>query len=125
MRLSDRFLLTLLLSDLYQKQIVPEQEASEPQKYCSSAVNNVVVRCCFNKCLTRDKPSVTAVDVWSVGVIFLFFLTGRFPIFQSNDDIEALLEIATILGKKKIEVVAILHSNKSDIDLMYPSSLIS
>ncbi|KIY70359.1 kinase-like protein [Cylindrobasidium torrendii FP15055 ss-10] len=50
-----------------------------------------------------------AVDVWSVGVIMLFFLTRKFPLFQSSDDTEALMEIATILGQKKMEEAATLH----------------
>ncbi|KAE9407173.1 kinase-like protein [Gymnopus androsaceus JB14] len=51
-----------------------------------------------------------AVDVWSAGMILLFFLTRKFPLFQSNDDVEALMEIATIIGKKSIEEAACLHS---------------
>ena len=43
-------------------------------------------------------------------MILLFFLTGKFPLFQSNDDIEALMEIATIIGRQKMERTAILHS---------------
>jgi len=50
-----------------------------------------------------------AIDVWSAGVILLFFLTRKFPIFQSNDDIEGLMEIAVIIGKRKIERAATLH----------------
>lgn len=42
--------------------------------------------------------------------MFLFFLTGKFPLFQSNDDVEALMELATILGKRKMERAATLHS---------------
>ena len=43
-------------------------------------------------------------------MILLFFLTGKFPLFQSSDDIEALMEIATIIGRQKMERTAILHS---------------
>lgn len=46
-------------------------------------------------------------------MIFLFFLTGKFPLFQSNDDIEALMEIATIIGKRRMEAAATLHSKSS------------
>lgn len=53
--------------------------------------------------------SSTAVDVWSAGVIMLFFLTGKFPIFQSNDDVEGLMELVSIMGRKNIEKVATLH----------------
>lgn len=45
----------------------------------------------------------------------LSFLTGKYPIFNSNDDIEALMEIASIIGRRQMEKVATLHS-KSRID---------
>jgi cell division control protein 7 len=48
--------------------------------------------------------------MWSAGVILLFFLAGKFPLFQSNDDVEALMEIAAIIGRKKMEKAATLHS---------------
>jgi len=43
-------------------------------------------------------------------MILLFFLIGKFPLFQSNDDIEALMEIAAIIGRKQMEKTATLHS---------------
>ncbi|TFY55737.1 hypothetical protein EVG20_g9208 [Dentipellis fragilis] len=51
-----------------------------------------------------------AIDVWSAGMILLFFLIGKFPLFHSNDDVEALMEIASIIGRKKMEKTATLHS---------------
>lgn len=42
-------------------------------------------------------------------MILLFFLAGKFPLFQSNDDIEALMEIAAIIGSKAMEDAATLH----------------
>ncbi|KAF9098051.1 hypothetical protein BGX23_007208 [Mortierella sp. AD031] len=51
------------------------------------------------------KPTV-AIDIWSVGVILLCFLTGRFPFFHSDDDLEALLEIAVIFGQREMAKVA-------------------
>lgn len=54
--------------------------------------------------------AVIAIDVWSAGIILLFFLSKKFPLFQAGDDIEALMEIATIIGKAKMEKVATLHS---------------
>lgn len=40
----------------------------------------------------------------------LCFLTRRFPFFTSNDDTEALLEIAAIFGKRRMEKCAAMHS---------------
>ena len=51
-----------------------------------------------------------AVDMWAAGMILLFFLTCKFPLFQSNDDVEALMEVATIIGRKRMEKAATLHS---------------
>ncbi|KAH7930636.1 kinase-like protein [Leucogyrophana mollusca] len=50
-----------------------------------------------------------AIDVWSAGMIMLFFLTGKFPLLQSSDDVEALMEIAAIIGRQKMEKVAVVH----------------
>ncbi|KAJ4479077.1 kinase-like protein [Lentinula aciculospora] len=51
-----------------------------------------------------------AVDVWAAGMILLFFLAKKFPLFQSNDDTEALMEIATIIGRRNMEQTACMHS---------------
>jgi serine/threonine protein kinase len=53
-----------------------------------------------------------AIDMWSAGMILLFFLTGKFPLFQSNDDAEALLEIACIIGRRRMEKAATLHCER-------------
>jgi cell division control protein 7 len=42
--------------------------------------------------------------------MLLSILTQKFPIFNSNDDIEALMEIAAIFGRSAIERCAMLHS---------------
>ena len=54
--------------------------------------------------------SDVAIDVWSAGMILLFFLIKKFPLFQSGDDVEALVEIASIIGKRRMEKIATLHS---------------
>lgn len=60
--------------------------------------------------LLRCADQTVAIDIWSVGIIMLGFLTKRFPIFNSMDDVEALLELGTIFGKRRMEQVALLHS---------------
>lgn len=56
----------------------------------------------------------TALDIWSVGIMMLCFLTRRFPFFNSNDDTEALVEIAAIFGRKRMERCAAVHSKAFD-----------
>lgn len=71
------------------------------------------IHCCQKFVLDRTHVyfivQSEAIDVWSAAVILLAFLTGKFPIFQSNDDVEALMEIAVVLGKRNTERTATLH----------------
>ncbi|KAG8956707.1 hypothetical protein FRC04_000185 [Tulasnella sp. 424] len=60
--------------------------------------------------LLKCEDQTAALDIWSVGTILLSFLSGKFPIFNANDDVEALMEIAAILGKRKMEKCAQLHN---------------
>jgi cell division control protein 7 len=57
------------------------------------------------KC-TEQTPKI---DVWSAGVILLTILSRRFPFFNSVDDVEAMIEIATIFGQKRMQQTAFLH----------------
>ncbi|BGP29559.1 Cell division control protein 7 [Rhodotorula toruloides] len=60
--------------------------------------------------LLKCPDQTVALDIWSVGIILLCFLTRRFPFFNSNDDTEALAEITAIFGKRKMERCAALHN---------------
>ncbi|KAJ1796859.1 Cell division control protein 7, partial [Coemansia sp. RSA 2399] len=56
--------------------------------------------------LLKVPHQAVAIDIWSVGVILLCFLTRRFPFFQSIDDTEALLEISVLFGRLEMERVS-------------------
>ena len=60
--------------------------------------------------LFKCQDQTVAIDIWSAGVILLTLLIRRFPVFNSNDDVEALLEIAVIFGKARMETCAMLHN---------------
>ncbi|KAJ1019467.1 hypothetical protein NDA16_004584 [Ustilago loliicola] len=60
--------------------------------------------------LFKCQDQTVAIDIWSAGVILLTLLIRRFPVFNSNDDVEALLEIAVIFGKSRMETCAMLHN---------------
>lgn len=49
------------------------------------------------------------IDMWAAGVVLLTLLTRRSPFFNSLDDADALIEIATIFGKSKLQACALLH----------------
>jgi cell division control protein 7 len=51
----------------------------------------------------------TKIDIWSAGVILLTILSRRFPFFNSADDVEAMIEIATIFGRRRMQTAALLH----------------
>ena len=59
--------------------------------------------------LLKCTSQTTKIDVWSAGVILLTMLSQRFPFFNSTDDIDAMIEIASIFGKRKMAACALLH----------------
>jgi cell division control protein 7 len=59
--------------------------------------------------LFKCTEQTTKIDIWSAGVILLTIMSRRFPFFNSADDVEALIEIATIFGQKRMRAAALLH----------------
>jgi cell division control protein 7 len=57
------------------------------------------------------------IDVWSAGIILLTILSKRFPFFNSADDIEAMIEIATIFGTKRMKMAAFLHGTMFETNI--------
>ncbi|MCJ1415101.1 hypothetical protein MMC32_001432 [Xylographa parallela] len=61
--------------------------------------------------LLKCTSQTTKIDIWSAGVILLTILSQRFPFFNSTDDIEAMIEIASIFGQRRMKACALLHGN--------------
>lgn len=59
--------------------------------------------------LMKCGAQTTKIDIWSVGVILLSLLSRRFPMFQSLDDTDSLLEMCAIFGWKSLRKCASLH----------------
>ncbi|KAL8737702.1 MAG: hypothetical protein Q9181_001420 [Wetmoreana brouardii] len=59
--------------------------------------------------LLKCTAQTTKIDVWSAGVILLTILCQRFPFFNSADDVDALIEIASIFGQKRMKACSLLH----------------
>ena len=84
----------------------------EHRRFCSS----VRTRLSVSDTLTESHTSSylillsIAIDIWAAGVILLSFMACKFPIFYANDDVEALMEIAAVVGRRKMEKCAQLHS---------------
>ncbi|KAL9637314.1 MAG: hypothetical protein Q9164_002276 [Protoblastenia rupestris] len=67
--------------------------------------------------LFKCTAQTTKIDVWSVGVILLTILAQRFPFFNSADDADAMIEIATIFGRARMKQCAMLHGAMFDCTL--------
>ncbi|KAF8424011.1 kinase-like domain-containing protein [Tirmania nivea] len=59
--------------------------------------------------LFKCTSQTTKIDIWSAGVVLLTMLSKRFPFFNSADDVDATIEIATIFGKARMRSCALLH----------------
>jgi cell division control protein 7 len=59
--------------------------------------------------LLKCTSQTTKIDIWSAGVILLTLLGRRFPFFHSIDDVDALIEMASIVGQRRMKSVASLH----------------
>lgn len=59
--------------------------------------------------LFKCTEQTTQIDIWSAGVILLTILCKRFPFFNSADDVEAMIEIATIFGSRRMRAAGQLH----------------
>lgn len=59
--------------------------------------------------LFKCTEQTTKIDIWSAGVILLTILSRRFPFFNSADDVEALIELTTMFGQRRMQAAAALH----------------
>ena len=59
--------------------------------------------------LFKCSSQSTKIDVWSVGVVLLTMMGRRFPFFNSTDDIDATIEIASIFGRRRMAQCALMH----------------
>jgi cell division control protein 7 len=67
--------------------------------------------------LLKCTDQSTKIDIWSAGVILLTILSRRFPFFNSADDVEAMIEIATIFGIRRMKQVAMLHGTSFETNI--------
>lgn len=60
--------------------------------------------------LFKSTNQSISIDIWSVGVIFLTLLTKQYPFFNSNDDLEALVELSFVFGYNEMRKIARFYS---------------
>ena len=61
--------------------------------------------------LLKCTSQTTKIDIWSAGVILLTLLARRFPFFNSADDVDAMIEMSSIFGKRKMKFAAAMHGS--------------
>lgn len=59
--------------------------------------------------LLKCTNQTAKIDLWSAGIIGLSLLARKFPLFNSPDDIDALMEIIIVFGVEKMQKCAELH----------------
>ncbi|KAI9886563.1 MAG: ATP-dependent DNA helicase chl1 [Watsoniomyces obsoletus] len=67
--------------------------------------------------LFKCTAQTSKIDIWSAGVILLSILARRFPFFNSLDDVDALIEISTIFGKRRMRACALSHGSIFETNL--------
>jgi serine/threonine protein kinase len=96
--------------NLYE-QIEQEQEVFERQKsffeLCIRQLVSMVQGIAILPMIANVR--CVAIDIWAVGVILISIMTARFPFFQSEDDGDALIEMATVFGLREMKECASLH----------------
>ena len=61
--------------------------------------------------LLKCTSQTTKIDMWSAGVILLTLLARRFPFFNSADDVDAMIELSSIFGRRRMKTVAAMHGS--------------
>lgn len=56
--------------------------------------------------LLKYPNQTTAVDMWAAGVIFLSILSKSYPFFRAHNDFNALAELISLFGDKKLKQLA-------------------
>ncbi|KAF3403830.1 Cell cycle serine/threonine-protein kinase hsk1 [Penicillium rolfsii] len=67
--------------------------------------------------LFKCTSQTTKIDMWSVGVILLTLLGRRFPFFNSADDIDAMIEMSSIFGTRRMKAAAAMHGQIFETNL--------
>ncbi|XP_018651559.1 serine/threonine kinase [Schistosoma mansoni] len=56
--------------------------------------------------MMRHIEQTTAVDIWAVGIIFISFLSGRYPFIKVEDDLDVLHAFTHLIGYERMQMGA-------------------
>lgn len=57
--------------------------------------------------LWKSSNQTTAIDIWSVGIIFLSLLSRKVPFLSRTNDLTDLYEISCIIGRTRLQMAAL------------------
>ncbi|CCE83902.1 Piso0_004499 [Millerozyma farinosa CBS 7064] len=95
------------------KAAYPKQDQRPPRRANRAGTRGFRAPEVLFKCTNQT----TKLDIWSAGIIGLSFLTRKFPLFNSPDDTDALLELSLIFGLEKLQQSANIHGCGLEINL--------
>lgn len=87
------------------KSAYPKQDQRPPRRANRAGTRGFRAPEVLFKCNNQS----TKIDIWSAGIIGLSLLMRKFPLFNSPDDTDAILELALVFGIEKLKKCAELH----------------
>lgn len=97
------------------KAAYPKQDQRPPRRANRAGTRGFRAPEVLFKCTNQG----TKLDIWSAGIIGLSILSRKFPLFNSPDDIDALIELTLIFGLEKMTKCAELHGCGFEINLSH------
>lgn len=67
--------------------------------------------------LFKCTAQTVKLDIWSAGIMLLTIMAKRFPFFHSADDIDAVIELASIFGQRWMKKAAMKHGQIFDCNI--------
>ncbi|EGV63879.1 Cell division control protein 7 [Yamadazyma tenuis] len=99
------------------KAAYPKQDQRPPRRANRAGTRGFRAPEVLFKCTHQN----TKIDIWSAGIIGLSLLSRKFPLFNSPDDTDALVEMAIVFGLDKLQKCSELHGCGLEINL--PSNI--
>lgn len=95
------------------KAAYPKQDQRPPRRANRAGTRGFRAPEVLFKCTNQS----TKLDIWSSAIIGLSLFARKFPLFNSPDDTDALLELAIIFGIEKLQKCGELHGCGLEINL--------
>lgn len=114
----DKFLKTRNLYNINNKRLnikaaYPKQDQRPPRRANRAGTRGFRAPEVLFKCTNQS----TKIDIWSAGIIGLSLFSRKFPLFNSPDDTDALVELSIVFGLDKLIKCSELHGCGLEINL--------